>query len=377
MRGLAILLGVGLIVAEGLMAWLMMRRLRRPPRKTYAWAVSKGLPGDPKELRPQEGGGGGPREFREWKLRDPARAGREYPVWDIVGDDPAGPVVVFTPGWGDAKVSVLPRLRGLAAVSSRIIAWDPPGHGDAPGLCGLGVREPRLIAELVRKAQERGIAAESTEDTEKRGREVGRKTEERGVVLYGSSLGAGASIVCAAAGVKDARIVGVIAEGVYRWPWTPAFRVMRLSGYPWRVNGPIVFALMGLRMGMGPTWGAAGWRGRGGPFDRAWWAERLGAKGVPLLVLHGTEDEVCPVEDGRAAAEAWRKGFAAEKRRARSGDGDAVGEEADACARMVEIEGGGHNDLWTEEKFAAECGSAVKAFVSAAGRDSAERGPRA
>lgn len=164
-------------------------------------------------------------------------------------------------------------------------------------------------------------------------------------MLYGWSMGAGVSV--AAAGEEqqsskaaeqqrgseaeqwgDVGIVGVIAESPYRLAWTPAFRVMHLAGMPWRVNGPLAFAWLGLRLT-----GSVRWRG----FDRAEHAARVG---VPLLVIHGTADEVCPVRDGRAIAGAAPSG------------------------RIIEIEGGGHNDLWTEARFAEQCARAVREGVA-------------
>ena len=73
------------------------------------------------------------------------------------------------------------------------------------------------------------------------------------------------------------------------------------------------------------------WRG----FDRAAWASRVRC---PVLVLHGTEDGVSPVEDGRAIAAASR-------------------------GTMIEINGAGHNDLWTDDRWAGTSVAEVLAFL--------------
>jgi pimeloyl-ACP methyl ester carboxylesterase len=78
--------------------------------------------------------------------------------------------------------------------------------------------------------------------------------------------------------------------------------------------GPVLrlaFWLLGLDFGVGPHW-------RG--FDRA--AHAAGLR-VPLLLIHGDQDEVCPFEDARAISA--------------------------ACpgARLVNVDGAGHHSLWT------------------------------
>jgi len=87
-------------------------------------------------------------------------------------------------------------------------------------------------------------------------------------------------------------------------------------------------ALMGVRLGVGPWW-------RG--FDRAETAARVTA---PVLVIHGTEDAISPIEDGRRIAESARAG------------------------RIAEIEGGGHNDLWADPAHRAACVGAVREFAA-------------
>lgn len=314
MAGLLIILLEGLAVLYIVVTWFFVRRLRRPPRRTYASAVSRGKPGDPGELPT-------PRAFRAWTFRVTTSGARvwrdaELPAWEIDGDDPSGPVAIMSPGWGDSRVGALARIPALAPLCSRIIAWDPPGQGEAPGLCLLGTREHEAILELVDRALDPAFG-----EAAPRG--------GRAVVLYGWSLGAGNSIVAAANAEPERPILGVIAEAPYRLPWTPAFNVTRLAGMPYRLNGPAGFALLGLRLGVGPLW-------RG--FDRAEHAARLR---VPLLVLHGDADPVCPIDDGRAIAHAAPKG------------------------RIVELPGASHNDLWTDDRFAPRSAEAVQTFIRA------------
>lgn len=317
MMGLVILLAVGFALAWGGMVIGTCMRLTHPPRRTYAWAVSKGLPGDPGELPPPNG----PRAFESFDLA--ARLGGSWrslvgrerngeslvPCWDIVGDTHDGPVVIATPGWGESKVNVLVRLAALGRLASRVVVWDPQGLGEAPGVCALGTREHLVLARLIEYVS-------STDNNPE-------------IVLFGWSMGGGVSIVAAA---NDERVRGVIAEAPYRVARTPAKNVMQYAGLPWTGVGPAAFALMGLVKGVGASWR---------DFDRAEHAAKLTC---PLLVIHGDQDVVCPLDDGRVIADAAPKG------------------------QLVVIVDGGHNDLWTEPRFASMCSAAVEEFIRASVR---------
>ncbi|HVZ94831.1 MAG TPA: alpha/beta hydrolase [Phycisphaerales bacterium] len=351
MFGLVILFSMGLALAYALVVWMTVRRLRRPPRRTAAWAVSRGLPANPGEMNPA-------REFESFALRLDERTRDESPAWSIAGDargatggtkeagrasDSLAPIIIVTPGWGDSRVTMLGRVNELAKLASRVIVWDPPGHGEAPGLCALGTREPEMITRLVEWACDNYGAREHLDSShaqrgapplrnspaeDENSAQASLVTGETGhappIVLFGFSLGAGASIVAAASdratGFRGSermpgsprgasqtvsripqaapRIAAVIAEAPYRFPWTPARNVLRAIGLPHRVVLRAVFAVLGMRLGVGVTWG----RAHGGVgFDRAKHAAGLR---MPLLILHGEADEVCPVADSEAIVKA-------------------------------------------------------------------------
>ncbi len=312
MWGLLALLGLGLLIAIALGAWMTGHHLRRPPRKTYGWALARNLPGDPSELDDSLSF-----EALQLDLRadDPKLKNfGQSPVWDIEGRDPSGPVIIWTPGWGDSRVGALARIRHLAPVAKRVIAWDPPGQGEAPGRWPMAVREERMLRELTRWADE---------------------THHAPIVLAGSSMGAGLSLVAAVdlAEQDGVRIAGVIAEAPYRLPKVPARNYLRAVGHPHTWNIELVYGLMGLRLGAGADWSKAH---DGRAFDRAEWAAKLHC---PLLVLHGDQDVISDPEDGEQIA-------------ASAPDGD-----------LVLIEGGGHNDLWLKPDFERQCAAAVGQFV--------------
>jgi len=304
---LATSLALGWLMLVVYTAWL----LTHPARRAYAFAVARNLPGDPSELALADSSGAAPRglEYSQWTFRS---RGADLPVWDVQGLDPRGPTIIMTHGWGDSRVVMLPRLGALASLASRLVLWDLPAHGDAPtGTFTLGLHEHEDLLALIERI---GAAP-------------------NGIVLFGASLGAGSSIV--AASESPARIRAIIAEAPYRIPPVPARRVFRVRSMPTQTNLLPAMALIGLRLGGGLSWALSP---DAGGFDRALHAARLPSS-IPLLVLHGSDDLVCPVEDGRDIAKAAPRGT------------------------IEVVEGAGHNNLWTDPAFAQRCTAAVGRFL--------------
>lgn len=296
--GLLQLLGVGLAMAVVLAVFHTAWSLTHPPRRTYSWAVARKLPGDPAELTPS-------RPFEAFTFR-----GRrsDLPAWRVPGDNPDGPVVVLTHGWGSSRIGGLKRLGAVLPHCRAAILWDLPGHGEAPGTARLGVDEHADLLALLDAS------------------DAGSRPP---IVLFGWSLGAGVCLRAAAEnGPHDLR--AVICEAPYLMPTTPARAVIALRGLPHRINLPLAIASLGTMLGVGPRW-------RG--FDRARHAASLGE--LPLTVIHGDADPVCPIADGRTIAEAAPN------------------------ARFVPIPGGGHNNLWTDSRFEPAVRRAVADAVRA------------
>ncbi len=293
--GLAQILFVGLVVFWVWLVVYTVYALRHPPRRTYAWAVSRNVPGDPGECD-------GAYKFETFEV-----TGTQGTIvcWRVEGRDPDGPCVVMTHGWGSSKIGGLVRLKPVVEHAREVIVWDLPGHGESDGLCVLGAHEHRDLLAII-DTIEPGVP----------------------VVLYGWSMGAGVGIKAGAEMADRSRLAGVVCESAYVHARTPAGNVIRLRGFPTRFNLPPAMALLGIRFGIG-----ASWRG----FARDKLASRLGD--VEMLVVHGVDDPVCPIADGEAIASA-------------AGNG-----------KLVRIEGGGHNNLWTDERFAEQMSNAVGAFL--------------
>lgn len=322
--GLLILLAVGLALGWLLALAYTIYLLTHPPRRTYAWAVARNLPGDPSEVIHSDPPLRGLR-FTEWAF---CSRGRDLPVWDIDGLNPRGPIVIITHGWADSRIVMLSRVAAFAAKASRVIAWDLPGQGSAGGVCTLGTREVDDLLTLIEELVGPNLARQTVE--------TGRHTD---LVLYGFSLGAGVSI--AAAVQRPERVLAVIAEAPYRVPPTPARNVLRLRALPYVTTLPAAMAVLGSWLGQGLEWlGPSIRRTRDGApgFDRAQLAAQLPST-VPLLVIHGEIDPVCPIEDGREIAAAVPSG------------------------RFVPIAGGGHNNLWTTDALALQTTTCVSDFL--------------
>jgi pimeloyl-ACP methyl ester carboxylesterase len=287
--GLLQLVLIGGVLFWLALVWWTVHSLTHPPRRGYAWAVARQRPGDPGELDLHPG----PPAFEEWIFES---GGVEMAVWDIVGQKHDGPVVILTPGWGQGRVGCLDRAEGLLASTSRLILWEMPAMGDSAGRCTLGAQEPALLSELVDRVR----TAKSADGSE-------QQSASRPLVLAGVSMGAGVSIVVAA---TRSDIAGVIAEAPYRMPLTPARGVLKAANLPrWLNLGPAI-GLVGLRNGFGAHWRC---------FDRADYAAKVNC---PLLVLHGSLDQVSPLADGLAISQAAPQG------------------------ELVEVQGADHHNLW-------------------------------
>lgn len=299
--GLLILLAEGLAVALLAMIGHTIWTLTHPPRRTFASAIAAGRPTDPAKLD-------GVESFETWAVRT---RGMDLPVWDVPGRNQAGPIIVLTHGWGDSRLGSLVRIPGLLDRASRLIAWDMPGHGDAPGRSTLGHREPDDLVALLE-----------------------RLGSDRPLVLYGWSMGAGVSIAAAAmlAGrAGSPRVIGVIAEGAYRFADSPPRNVLRLRGLPYRLNLPAAMWCIGIDAGIGPAW-------RG--YDRAPMAAALAC---PLLFIHGELDEVTPIAAAKEIAASAKD------------------------SRVEMIRGAGHVGLWSDPALRARAEAAIEWLLPSRG----------
>ena len=271
--GLLWLLFVAACVVSAAAAGAVVYSLRHPPRMSYARALGRGLETDPAAL-------GLEYESATFRLSD----GSPSPGWRLVGRRGDGPVVVVVHGWGNGRYGMLGQCGELADFASQVVVFDLPGQGESP--VGRSTAGEREVDDVLAVVSEVGV--------------------DRPVVLAGYSMGA--TVAMGAGVLGGGRIAGVVAEGPYRL-WSDAVRgTLRRRGYP---HWPIVW-LAGLLVAV--------WMPRVAKADGVALAGALPGR---LLVLHGTEDWLCPVSSARQMAEA-------------AGD----------RGRLVLFAGAGHEGLW-------------------------------
>lgn len=253
---LALLLFTGLLLLYLGLCLVLGYALLHPPRVAAGTAVARGW-----YLDPADAGF----DFDEWTLE--TADGLRLPVWDVRNpQQPGGPIVIFSHCWGGSRRESLQRIGFVFDRASRVILWDMRGHGEAGGTSRLGTIEVDDLLALMR-----------------------RLDGSTPLILYGYSMGAGVSICAAACGDMSDRVIGLIADGPYRWTREPVHAMLVYNGLP---SFPILNTVHRALCVMIP-------RLRGS--ERAQFAARLRC---PLLVLHGTDDPVCPLNSALEVAEA-------------------------------------------------------------------------
>jgi len=312
MIGLLQLLAIGFGIYLLALIVYTIWSLTHPRRQSYAWAIHRSLPGDPGELDP-------PCTFEE---RTCAGTHGDLTLWILTGNNPHGPRVVMTHGWGSSKLGGLKRLAPVAEHASSVVLWDLPGHGDSAGSARMGTDEHRDLA----------LVLEATRPSEQDG--------SHDTVLYGWSMGSGISLKCAQAVAQEHSIVSVICESPYIHAITPARNVIRFRGIPYRLTLRPAMAILGTLLGVSPRW-------------KTFARDRIAATiDLPILILHGQFDPISPIGDSEQIA------------------------QAAPHARIVVIDDGGHNNLWTQEPYRTQMCDAIGAWIDAQVKPT-EQGPSA
>ncbi len=257
--GVLILLAQALIVLVVAISLLLLRSLTRPPRRTAAHALAAGLPIDPSGMG---------LTHADAELKD--HRDRPLDAWRVAGHLPDGPVAIVIHGWADSRYQSQAWLGPLAPLCRSVFLFDLPGHGESPHTrCSWGPREIELICAIVEQ--------------------VRRIEPQRRVLLLGYSMGGAIAIAAGARCGVDA----VVADSVFRDPFTTIRRSLRRRRLPGWPMTALVFALM--------KWFWPSLRG----FDTAEHASRLAC---PLLVMHAGLDHLVTAEESKAIADAAPQG---------------------------------------------------------------------
>jgi len=253
---LAALLLAGLLLLYLGLCLVLGYALLHPPRIAAGAAAGRGWFIDPEDAG---------FDCDDWMLE--TADGLRLPIWEVRHpEQPDGPVVIFSHCWGGSRRESLQRVGFVFDLASRVVLWDMRGHGEAEGTSRLGTIEVDDLIALIE-----------------------RVAGDRPVILYGYSMGAGVSICAAAREELHERVIGVIADGPYRWTREPVHAMLMHNGLP---SFPILDTVHRALCVMIP-------RLRGS--ERAQFAARLRC---PLLVLHGADDPICPLNSALEVAEA-------------------------------------------------------------------------
>lgn len=264
----------------GLYCVTCARETRQPKRLSTGWALALSRASDPDQIDP---------DCSQWALDLPD--GTTLPIWEArTGSErslPPEATLVFIHGWGNARTHSIERaealLRSIGAGEAtprwRLVFLDLRGHGDASdGPTTLGLRE----------LEDLGILLEQLPGDAPR-------------ILVGHSLGGVLAIRSAARWPN--KVDGVLALAPYRKVHTPISRTLAMRGLP-----------------AGWLAGVIGRLCTSGRFLRLDTLDDARAMTQPLVVISGSEDPICPPEDGEAIARAASDGRFEEVDLVRHGD---------------------------------------------------------
>lgn len=281
MVGLLILFAIAYTLIAVIGTAVLVFAILRPRRRSYAFAIAHGLPTEPGEIDLTG-------EEVAFNLPGKHAPGYISPGWIIRGNDADGPTVLVLHGHGDFTHGAMRFVKTLAPFASTIVLFDWPAHGGctAPWMT-CGVREPGDVLAVLD-----GLPDE---------------IRDKPVVLFGYSLGG--QIAIKTAGLHADRFAGLVVDGAYR-RWDTPIRLKlkhhRVPAFPFVQLTGLFFGLTGLIRN----------------FDRAMYAKRFNK---PSLLIHGSDDRICPIEEGRELA------------------------AAAPDSTFVEIPGGRHNQLHEQD----------------------------
>jgi uncharacterized protein len=224
----------------------------------------------PQELTPTAVG----RDYRQVSIH--STDGLELAGWWVPGNDPSRAVVLVSGIEGDkSDRHVVKTASVYAGVGYGVLMIDLRAQGGSEGeRVTMGYKEVRDVRGALLWLNERGFAREE-------------------VVLHGFSLG-GATVLRAA---PESGVAAVVEESAYSdLPLILRQQLPKVSGLP-ALFSPGIFVMGKLFFGIDP------WAVR--PEEDA---RKLCQQGIPLLIIHSTDDETVPFEHARRIKAACPEG---------------------------------------------------------------------
>lgn len=195
-------------------------------------------------------------------LEIPSPAG-PLPAWFVpTRDGAAGPAVVLVHGWESNRARMLPNARFLHAAGFHTLMFDVRGHGE---------NQPETLPISGGEFGADTLAAVTA---------LRARPEVTGVGILGHSMGAVGAVLAAAA---EPGVGAVVATAIPAHPRLLTRRTFELAGLP--LPGPVAHPLAWLTMHVYL-------RPRGHRAARVNALRAIRRYPGPLLVVHGTEDEI-------------------------------------------------------------------------------------
>ena len=208
------------------------------------------------------------------EVRIPTHRGRKLYGWWIPAAAGRAPVatVVLVHGWGRNLQRLLPFVPGLHEAGHDLLAFDARCHGSS---------DPDGTATMLKFSED--IRA-CLDEAERRGTSPGN------VAVLGLSIGGSAAIHAAA---HDPRIGAVVTVGAFADPAELMTKELARRGLP-RPAITAVLRYVELRIGA--------------PLREIAPERQIARLSIPVLLVHGREDAVVPVDHGRRLAAAAAPG---------------------------------------------------------------------
>ncbi len=175
-----------------------------------------------------------------------------------------GPVVVLVHGWGSNRARMLPNARFLHAAGFHTLMFDVRGHGE---------NQPETLPISGGEFGADSAAAVAS---------MRARADVTSIGILGHSMGAVGAVLAAAA---EPDVSAVVATAVPAHPRLLTRRTFELAGLP--IPGPVAHPLAWLTM-------QVYLRPRGHRATRVNALRAIRRYPGPLLVVHGTDDEVVP-----------------------------------------------------------------------------------
>ena len=190
--------------------------------------------------------------------------GQNIYAWKVISN-PDFPTLILVHGWGRNIERMTPYLRKLCCRGFNILAFDARGHGNSHQ---DGPMTMAKFAEDIASAIEYVLTDE--------------KQKNKEISLIGISIGGAASILAAS---RDSRIKKVVTVGAFAHPLDVMRKQMKDRYIPYIPFTWIFFKIVKWRIGLN--------------FDAIAPENNIAKAKADFLLIHGIEDKVVPIEQGR------------------------------------------------------------------------------